>query len=424
MNDYPVARNTVLLAASLTCLSGMLQLAVAVATTSLVLVTGIEGILGLGPAIFLVAGAVSALPAGRLMDRLGRVPVLAGGFGLGIVGCLVTALACAIESAALLVAGFVGVGGAMGIALLARTAAGDMYPPERRARGISLVLFGAVFGAILGPTVFSPLFSKHHLDADALVVPWLAAAGIVAIGMAVVLAVRPDPSTLARARAHAVPEEPAAPLADPPPAGHESVHADDVRSDHREERRTACALGRPSCHDREAREGPEESGRYVVGDLIDRLGRRAALVGGLGVMGLSTLALAWTGSVLATGVALFGLGLGWSLSYVAATSELVDLARPSERGRLVGFNDLSRAAPARALRCSEGSPTATPAATASRSEAQWPSRCPPSGSQSRAARRRRSKRPRPDPTLRRAAGVRVASPFETGGALRKRRAGA
>ena len=57
-------------------------------------------------------------------------------------------------------------------------------------------------------------------------------------------------------------------------------------------------------------------------------------------MGLSTLALAWTGSVLATGVALFGLGLGWSFSYVAATSELVDLARPAERGRLVGFNDL------------------------------------------------------------------------------------
>ncbi len=78
----------------------------------------------------------------------------------------------------------------------------------------------------------------------------------------------------------------------------------------------------------------------VVGDLIDRLGRRTALVGGLAVMGVSTLALARTESILATGVALFGLGLGWSFSYVAATSELVDLARPSERGRLIGFNDL------------------------------------------------------------------------------------
>ena len=52
----------------------MVQLAVAVATVTLVLVTGIEGILGLGPAIFLTAGALAAFPAGRLMDRLGRVP--------------------------------------------------------------------------------------------------------------------------------------------------------------------------------------------------------------------------------------------------------------------------------------------------------------------------------------------------------------
>jgi MFS family permease len=350
VSDYPVARNTVLLAASLTCLSGMLQLGVAVATTSLVLVTGIEGILGLGPAIFLVAGAASALPAGRLMDRLGRVPVLAGGFGLGIGGCLLTALACRVDSAFLLVAGFAAIGGAMGITLLARTAAGDMYPPERRARGISLVLFGAVFGAILGPTVFSPLFSKHHLDADALVVPWLAAAGIMVVGLVLVLSVRPDPSKAARARLPGSPQEPAAPLAEilrrPGVAtallgalasfavmvavmnltGYMMVGQGHMQSD---------VFPVISAH---------ILGMYglvlVVGNLIDRVGRRTALVGGLLVMGVSTLGLVWTHSILATGVALFGLGLGWSFSYVAATSELVDLARPAERGRLVGFNDL------------------------------------------------------------------------------------
>ena len=349
MNGYPVARNTLLLASSLAALSGMLQLGVAVATTSLVLVTGIEGILGLGPAIFLVAGAASALPAGRLMDRYGRVPVLAGGFGLGAVGCLLTALACGIESGPLLVVGFVAVGSAMGIALLARTAAGDMYPPERRARGISLVLFGAVFGAILGPTVFSPLFAGRELDAQALVVPWLAAAGIVAVGVLLVLAVRPDPS-LARPLAQDAVEEPAAPLREllrrpgVPTAllgalasfsvmvavmnltGYMMVGQGHMQSD---------VFPVISAH---------VVGMYglvlVVGDLIDRVGRRTALVGGLAVMGLSTLALARTESIMATGVALFGLGLGWSFSYVAATSELVDLARPSERGRLIGFNDL------------------------------------------------------------------------------------
>ena len=38
-------------------------------------------------------------------------------------------------------------------------------------------------------------------------------------------------------------------------------------------------------------------------------------------------------------VSLFALGLGWNLSYVAATTELVSLAGPAERGRLIGFSD-------------------------------------------------------------------------------------
>ena len=78
----------------------------------------------------------------------------------------------------------------------------------------------------------------------------------------------------------------------------------------------------------------------VVGDVIDRVGRRPALVGGLAVMGVSTIFMAWIESVGAMSLSLFGLGLGWSLSYVAATSELVDHAALAERGRLVGFSDL------------------------------------------------------------------------------------
>ena len=73
--------------------------------------------------------------------------------------------------------GLFGVGAASGTALLARTAAGDMYPPERRAHGIALVLFGAVFGAILGPAVFSPLISGHDLDGHGLAMLWSAGAG-------------------------------------------------------------------------------------------------------------------------------------------------------------------------------------------------------------------------------------------------------
>jgi MFS family permease len=78
----------------------------------------------------------------------------------------------------------------------------------------------------------------------------------------------------------------------------------------------------------------------VVGALIDKIGRPVALVLGLLVMGSSTLGLMWFESVIATGVLLFGLGVGWNVSFVAATAQMVDLTAVSERGRLIGFNDL------------------------------------------------------------------------------------
>jgi MFS family permease len=77
-----------------------------------------------------------------------------------------------------------------------------------------------------------------------------------------------------------------------------------------------------------------------VGALIDRIGRGPALGGGLLVMAISTLGLMWFESVFATAVLLFGLGVGWNLSFVAATTQMVDLTSASERGRLIGFNDL------------------------------------------------------------------------------------
>lgn len=78
----------------------------------------------------------------------------------------------------------------------------------------------------------------------------------------------------------------------------------------------------------------------VVGDLIDRFGRRRSLVTGLALMTVSNAAFIWLGGVGGMSLALLGLGLGWSLSYVGATTELVSLSSLSERGKLVGFSDL------------------------------------------------------------------------------------
>src|SRR3954452_14827725 len=197
MERLPVARNTALLSASLAAHSATLQLSAAVASLTLVRVIHVEGLLGLGPAIVLASGALVALPAGRAMDRVGRVPILAAGFAAGGLGSGFAAAGSAGELAPPGLLGLLGVGAAGGTALLARTAAGDMYPAERRARGIALVLSGAVFGAILGPAVFSPLLANRELDGDALAVLWLAAGAFMVIAAILVVLVRPDPRRIA-----------------------------------------------------------------------------------------------------------------------------------------------------------------------------------------------------------------------------------
>src|SRR5919199_2286243 len=195
--NLPVRRNTVLLAATMAVNSAVLQLVAAVSSLTFVLVTGVRGLLGLGPAIFLPSPGLTAVVAGRTMDTRGRIPVVACGYVLGATGAATTALATHLRSTPLVIVGFVLIGAATGISQLVRAAAGDMYPPERRARGISYVLFGSVFGAILGPTVFSPLFADRKVDAGVLTVPWLAAAGMSLVAASIVVFVRPDPRRIA-----------------------------------------------------------------------------------------------------------------------------------------------------------------------------------------------------------------------------------
>ena len=197
MTELPIARNTALLSASLAANSGMLQLQAAVASITLVQVLGIDGLLGLGPAIVLACGALAAPFAGRAMDRVGRVPGARGRVRRRCGRRRGGGDRSATESAVPVFAGFILIGMASGTALLARTAAGDMYPPERRAHGIALVLFGAVFGAILGPAVFSPLLHGKELDGDALAPLWLAGSGFMVVALVLVLMVRPDPRRIA-----------------------------------------------------------------------------------------------------------------------------------------------------------------------------------------------------------------------------------
>jgi MFS family permease len=338
-------------------LYGMTQLSVAVATIIFVAVTGFEGLVGLGPAIFLGTAALAAFPAGQAMDRFGRVPVLVGGFALGILGCLLTGLGASLLSVVAVVGGFVLIGASIGTVMLSRAAAADMYPPERRGRGIALVLFGAVFGALLGPLVFIPLFANEEAAGGRLITPWFVAAGFMAAGLVFTLRVRPDPKYIGTllvgrsAEGSVRPPESAAPLI-------QILCRPGV---------VAALLGAVASFavmvsmmslvgyvlvghgHHQGAIFPVISAHFigmfglvfVVGNIIDRMGRLRALLGGLALLGFSALSLVWAvESVAATAVALFGIGLGWNFSYVAATAELADRTVPAERGKILGFTDL------------------------------------------------------------------------------------
>ncbi len=346
-----VRTNAFLLAGGLVCNSGMFQLSAALSSLTLVAVTGITGILGLGPAIFLTAGGLAVAPAGRLMDRVGRMPVIRGSYVGAGAGCAVVSAGCHLSSAALVALGLALVGAAGAVVQLSRAAAAEMFPPEHRARGMSFVLFGAVSGAIWGPVLFGPLFGNRALVAHELAWPWLLGVPFAALGFFISSFVRPDPKAIAAS----YPEE-----------RHEPGQASPLVELLRRPGVPAALIA--ACASYAVMAGVMNLAGYVavgrghhegdvftmisihivgmyglvlvVGDVIDRFGRRRPLVGGLLLMAVSNVALAWFGGVGGMSLALLGLGLGWNFSYVAATTELVALTAPSERGRLVGFSDL------------------------------------------------------------------------------------
>jgi predicted MFS family arabinose efflux permease len=241
-----------------------------------------------------------------------------------------------------------------------------MVPPERKARAISYVLFGALFGAALGPLVFRPLFAGKDFELDTLVVPWFVAAAMALVGLLIALNIRPDPRSIAlELQASGSVEEVAAASAPAAPlreilmrpgvptavvaalasfavmAGVMNLTGYIVVGHHHAQADVFTVI---SLH---------IVGMYalvlVIGALVDRVGRRPTLLWGLAIMALSTVMLAFVESIAWTSVSLFLLGLGWNLSYISATAELVTHATPVERGRLVGFTDLAAGLLAAAL---------------------------------------------------------------------------
>jgi MFS family permease len=353
-----VRRNTFVLAAAMALNWSVIVLLASLTALTIGHLFGLPELAGAGFGLMLFAYAAGSLLFGRAIDAWGRRNGLLAAFLVGSAAAVVIYVGVAAVSLPLALAGLLAIGVGTGGANLARVAGADMHPPERRARGISLVLIGAAFGAIGAPIVFAPVLggAPAH-DPAALAAPWLIAAGLLGLGAVVLLAIRVDPRTIAERLGlpAATVTQPAA-AAEPPRSLGELMRqpmvplallaaivsqavmtsvmalAGLVMADHGHD------LGAISLT-----VSVHFLGMFglvlVVGRLVERIGRLSSVIAGLVVLAGGVLVLLPGPELVNFMPGMFAVGVGWNIAFVASTTILADAARPTERGRLLGFSD-------------------------------------------------------------------------------------
>lgn len=330
--------------------------------------TGSEALAGAPAAAVVVGSALGSAMLATVMVRRGRRFGLTVGYLVGAGGAAVAMLAVLLGSFPLFLGGTFFMGAANSANLMSRYAAAAMVPSVRRGSAVATVVWAATIGAVVGPnlgTFVGGLIggSGHHhagtLERDALVGVYLVPLAFV--GAAAVLSflrLRPDPSELVVADARV-----------------DAADAEGARAKHVE--RTRDLLLRPAVatallgliagqvvmvlimtmtplhmtehgHDISA-VGLVISGHVfgmyalspITGRLTDRLGPLpVAALGPLvlaGAAAMAALAPPDGGAILF--VALFLIGYGWNLGFVAGSAMLASALQGAERTRLEGTTD-------------------------------------------------------------------------------------
>ena len=79
----------------------------------------------------------------------------------------------------------------------------------------------------------------------------------------------------------------------------------------------------------------------VVGRIADRGGRIQAILSGLALLSIGGAVIAFIPGIVAFGIGLLLVGLGWSFGFIGSTVLLADAAPPERRARTLGRADLT-----------------------------------------------------------------------------------
>lgn len=328
--------------------------AITVATVVAEELSGSSELAGTPAAAVVMGAAIGAASLSWAMSIRGRRFGLALGYLVGVLGALVAVGGIVSGQLIVLLAGSLLIGFGNSSNQLSRYAAADMYGPDRRASAIGTVVWAATVGAIVGPNLVAP----SRTVAEAIGLPDLAGpylVPVVLVGLASVFSftlLRPDPLELADASAivgsDSLTAEPLANVLRRPTVIaalvalvigmfvmvlimtmtplHMTSHGHDLG-----------AVGIViSAH---------TFGMYALapisGRLTDRFGCTAIIYAGTAVLvaaGALT-AIAPADDELVLLVALFLLGWGWNLGFVAGSALLTGGVSVAERTRLQGLAD-------------------------------------------------------------------------------------
>ncbi|MFQ5615456.1 MAG: MFS transporter [Anaerolineales bacterium] len=319
--------------------------------------SGNPSLAGLPGAVAQIGSGLAAFAIGATMNRTGRRVGLGAGIALGVLGCVIATLSIIAGNFIFFLGGLALFGVARAAMQMGRFAAAEVHHPESRGRAVSYVIFGGVFGSVLGPQLVGPSGQLAlRANIEELAGSYIVALLAFGLATAIILTfLRPDPRDVGRAIAriypeiitHQAPARTVLAILRTPTAflavvtmvfgqvimvglmGITSLYMKGYSY-----KLSAISLVFSS----------HTLGMFafsaLTGKLVDSWGRGPVILAGAGMLFASCALAPISSDLVPLSLTLFLLGLGWNFSYIGGSTLLFDVLSPDERAKTQGANDL------------------------------------------------------------------------------------